>query len=158
MRTRARVVSLEGEIAIVEIQRVSACEGCHKAEEGKGCSVCSLMGASDRKLQARATNGVGAKVGDEVWIESATSRMMLYAVLVFLLPLFMAIVGFGIAFAFTKDFTWHLVGGACGFVLSFVFVFVYSRVVGKTRCDIDITEVVASDASPSEENDETVSA
>ena len=155
MRTKAKVISLDGEIAVVETQRVSACEGCHKAEEGKGCSVCTLMGASDRALQAKASNRVGARVGDTVWIESATSRMMFYAVLVFLLPLFMALVGFGVAFAVTENSTWHIIGGAIGFVLSFLFVFVYSRSVGKTRCDIEITEVISSMESQNENFKET---
>ena len=150
MRTKAKVISLNGELAVVETQRVSACEGCHKAEEGNGCSVCTLMGASDRALQAKAINRAGARVGDVVWIESATSRMMLYAALVFLLPLFMAVVGFGVAFAVTENSTWHLLGGAMGFVLSFIVVFLYSRLVGKTRCDIEITEVISSLESQNE--------
>ena len=111
MKTKAKVISLDGDFALVETERMSACEGCHKAEEGKGCSVCSLMGASDRKLQAKANNRVGARVGDAVWIESATSRMMLYAVMVFLLPLVMAGVGLLIAFAVTESTLWHAAGG-----------------------------------------------
>ena len=142
MKTKAKVVSLDGDFALVETERMSACEGCHKAEEGKGCSVCSLMGASDRKLQAKANNRVGAQVGDAVWIESATSRMMLYAVMVFLLPLVMAGMGLLISFAVTENTLWHALGAGIGFVLSFLFVFVYSRMVGNTRCDIDIVGVI----------------
>ena len=142
MKTKAKVVSLDGEFALVETERTSACEGCHKAEEGKGCSVCSLMGASDRKLQAKANNRVDAKIGDSVWIESATSRMMLYAAMVFLLPLVLAGAGLLISFAVTENTAWQVLGAGIGFVLSFVFVFVYSRMIGKARCDIDITGVI----------------
>ncbi len=152
MKTKAKVISLSGSIATVETERISACEGCHKAEEGKGCSVCTLMGASDRKLQARAKNSVNAEVGDLVWIESATSRMMLYAALVFLLPLVLAGVGIGIAFALTEDSMWYVIGGGIGFVLSFLFVFVYSRMVGKNRCDIEIVGIVRED-EPMEKKD-----
>ncbi|MBQ8441301.1 MAG: SoxR reducing system RseC family protein [Clostridia bacterium] len=152
MKTKAKVISLDGDFALVETERMSACEGCHKAEEGKGCSVCSLMGASDRKLQAKANNRVGARVGDAVWIESATSRMMLYAVMVFLLPLVMAGVGLLIAFAVTESTLWHAAGAGIGFVLSFLFVFVYSRMVGKTRCDIDIVGVVEKFPESDEKN------
>lgn len=152
MKTKAKVISLDGDFALVETERMSACEGCHKAEEGKGCSVCSLMGASDRKLQAKANNRVGARVGDVVWIESATSRMMLYAVMVFLLPLVMAGVGLLIAFAVTESTLWHAAGTGIGFVLSFLFVFVYSRMVGKTRCDIDIVGVVEESPESDEKN------
>ena len=74
MQTKATVISVDGLYATVEAERNSACDGCHKAEEG-GCSVCTLMG-SDRKIATRAINEIGAKVGDRVVIESHDGRML----------------------------------------------------------------------------------
>ena len=34
----ATVIATDGQIATVEVERTSACEGCHKNEDGKGCS------------------------------------------------------------------------------------------------------------------------
>ena len=54
MQTKATVVEVNEQYAVVETERTSACDGCHKAAEG-GCSVCSLM-SSDRKIRTKAEN------------------------------------------------------------------------------------------------------
>jgi positive regulator of sigma E activity len=156
MKTKAKVVSLMGEIAEVESARTSACEGCHKAQEENGCSVCSLMGAN-RMIRAKAKNTVGAQLGDDVWIESNTSRMLWYAALVFLLPILLTLIGFGIAALFTASLGLRVAGGAVGFVISFVAVIIYSKAVEKTRCDIEITGVIASASDPDEKKEEPIS-
>ena len=92
MKTVATVIATDGRIATVETERTSACEGCHKNADGKSCSVCSLVGG-ERKFTARAYNEIGAKVGDRVMIESRTERVIWYAVLVFVLPLLVALLG-----------------------------------------------------------------
>ena len=90
MKTKAIVTAVDGRFATVETTRTSACEGCHKASEGEGCSVCSLMGG-EQKLSSKAYNPVGAKVGDTVMVESSSARMLWYAALVFLVPILFAI-------------------------------------------------------------------
>ena len=80
MKVKAKVISTDGIFALVESERLSACDGCHKHAEG--CSVCSLMG-SNKKITSRAKNNIGASVGDEVEIETETKTVLFYAVLVF---------------------------------------------------------------------------
>ncbi len=140
MQTKARVTMVEGKFATVEVQRTSACEGCHKAADG-GCSVCSMLG-SDRKMAARAHNTAGAAVGDLVMIESKTSRMLWYALLVFILPIVLCIAGWFIASAITESQGLRVLGAAIGFVATFIGVFVYSKIIQKKSCDIEITEIV----------------
>ncbi len=140
MQTKARVTAIDGNFATVEVQRTSACEGCHKATDG-GCSVCSMLG-SDRKMSARARNTAGAAVGDLVLIESKTSRMLWYALLVFVLPIVLCIVGWFVASLLTESQGLRLLGAAIGFFATFVGVFIYSRVLQKKTCDIEITEIV----------------
>lgn len=140
MQTKARVTAIDGKYATVEVQRTSACEGCHKATDG-GCSVCSMLG-SDRKMAARARNTVGAAVGDIVMIESKTSRMLWYALLVFILPIVLCIAGWFIASAITESQGLRVLGAAIGFVATFIGVFVYSKIIQKKSCDIEITEIV----------------
>ena len=141
MRTEATVILTDGRSAVVETQRISACEGCHKSEDGKGCSVCTLMGG-DRRFQAKAYNRAGAKAGDRVVIESRTDRMLWYAALVFLLPVVMALVFWGISVQITQSTTVQLLCALAGFVLAFAGLFVYSKVVQKKRFDIEITEII----------------
>lgn len=88
MTTEATVISVENKIAVVESERLSACEGCHNHTNG-GCSACTLLGGQ-RTIQTRAYDGVGVKVGDRVVIESSSRRMLLYAALIFLLPVVVA--------------------------------------------------------------------
>ncbi len=144
MKTVATVIELNGEIATVETERTSACEGCHKMVDGGSCSVCSLMG-SGRKLRSVAENRVGAKVGDRVTVETATSRVLFYAALVFVLPLLLAVGGWFLAGAFTDEMIWHGIGAGIGFVLTFVGLRIYSGAVGKRRTDAVITAIVSSE-------------
>ena len=141
MKTKAKVIATDHEFAIVEAERTSACEGCHKAADG-GCSVCTLMGG-DRRISARAINRVGACVGDTVSIESRTGRVIGYAVLVFLLPLLMALVGYGMTALLTDAIRWRAVGALVGLFCTFAGLFLYSRAVQKKRCDIEITEILS---------------
>lgn len=141
MRTEATVISLEGSAAVVETSRVSACEGCHKSENGEGCSVCTLMGGN-RQFRAKAENRVGAKVGDRVIIESRTGRMLWYAVLVFLLPIVLAIVFYVAATLLTDSTAWQIGCALFGFAATFAGLFLYSKSVQKTRLDIEITELI----------------
>lgn len=145
MQTKARVTAVNGQFATVEAQRTAACDGCHKAEDG-GCSVCSLMG-SDRKMSVRALNTAGASVGDTVLIESNTSRMLWYAVLVFLFPILLCIAGWFVTAAITEILLWQVVGAATAFVLAFLIVFLYSRHLQNKKCDVEITEILGKNES-----------
>ena len=141
MRTEATVVAIRDGRATVETQRLSACEGCHKATEGEGCSVCTLMGGN-RALRAEAENPIGARVGDRVLIESRTSRMLWYAALVFLCPIVLAIAAYVLASSLSLISLWQTLFPLFAFAGTFFGVFVYSKSVQKKRCDIVITEIV----------------
>ena len=140
MKTIATVIATDGRIATVEVERTSACEGCHKNADGKGCSVCSLVGG-ERKFSARAYNEIGAKVGDRVMIESRTERVIWYAVLVFVLPLLVALLGYAVAAVFSVSDACRIVCALVGFVGSFMGLWFYSGHVQKRRCDIVIAEI-----------------
>ena len=152
MKAIATVVEVHGRTATVETERTSACEGCHKKETGENCSVCSLMG-SGRKLRSKAENRVGAKVGDRVSVETATSRVLFYAALVFVLPLLLTAAGWFLAAAFTTETIWRILGAVAGFVLTFVGLRVYSGVVGRRRADAEITEILTPAGEPTGEDD-----
>ncbi len=139
MVTKATVVSVDGNIATVRAKRTSACEGCHKNAEG--CSVCSLMG-SGGEITAKAVNDVGAKVGDNVEIESDSKRVLFYGALVFLFPIVSMLLGYGISALITESNLWRCVISAVAVVLSLAVVFCYSRTVGKSTTDIKITRIL----------------
>ena len=145
MLTKATVLNTEGNVALVEVERSSACEGCHKNDTGEGCSVCTLTGGN-RKFSAKALNKVGAVKGDKVEITSSSSRVLFYSALVFLLPVVVGLVFYFMSRLIFDIELYHYLSLVCGFVLSFVFVWIYSKRVGEKRFDIEIVRVL----SPSE--------
>lgn len=140
MQTKAVVVAINKDFATVETERKSACEGCHKAEEG-GCSVCSLMGG-DQKIATQAHNSIGAKVGDVVIIESRTTRILWYGLLVFILPIVIALLAWGISSQFTDHAAIQTVAAFAGFAACLLGVALYSKRVLACRCDVEIIEIV----------------
>ena len=142
MKTTATVIEVNGKTATVETVRTAACEGCHKMADGGECSVCSLMG-SNRKLRAKADNSFGARPGDRVEVETATSRVLLYSALVFLLPVLVAALGWWIASLLTDSMPLMGLGALIGFGLSFVILRVISGVLQKKQCDVVITGIIS---------------
>ena len=141
MKTIATVIAVEGELATVETERTSACEGCHKKEDS-GCSVCSLMGGNGRKLVTRAENRAGARVGDRVTVESATGRILGYAAMVFLMPLLTCLLGGLLIAVLTDHGGLRVLGAAVGFGVWFpVLRLVSSRLQGK-KPDAVVTEIL----------------
>ena len=141
MITTAKVRSVDGAFATVEVARLSACEGCHKSDAG-GCSVCSLMGGSVKTTIARAKNSASASVGDLVRVESSSGRMLLYAALLFLLPLLFTGIGFAVSSALTENIVPRALSAACGFALALILALIYSKIVAKKRCDVEIIEIL----------------
>lgn len=144
MLTKAKVLSIDNNVAIVEVERKSACDGCHKNETGEGCSICSLTGGN-RKFSAKALNKIGAKVGDTVEITSASSRVLFYSMLVFILPVIIGIAFYFIAEALFHTELYNYLALVLGFVLSLGFVWIYSKTVSDKRCDIEIVRVISRD-------------
>ena len=88
MKQIGTVIETKNNIALVEVIRMSACEGCHKNAEG--CAVCSVVGGKKaHKLYAK--NEVNAKTGDRVELSASSSKMLFYAFAVFVLPVVSAI-------------------------------------------------------------------
>ena len=152
MKTIATVIAVDGELATVETERTSACEGCHKKEDG-GCSVCTLMGGNGRKLVTRAENRARARVGDRVTVESATGRILGYAAMVFLMPLVTCLAGGLLASALTAHGGLRVLGAALGFGAWFpVLRLISSRLQGK-RPDAVVTEILPMQQESAEAED-----
>ena len=141
MITTAKVVDTNGNIATVEAERKSACSGCHKNTDGSSCTACSLLGGN-KIIRATAKNVAGAKIGDEVEIESSSSKMMLYAFLIFILPLIVAVVAYVIAISLKQAEGIRLLCSAIGFVFAMIIDSLISKIIGKNTCDINIVKII----------------
>lgn len=90
LETRATVVRLDGDDALVETDHVSGCEQCN----GKGCSS-SRLGQlfCTRPRQFQVKNSINAKVGDDVVVAVAEGVVLRGIGLAYLLPLLLLLAG-----------------------------------------------------------------
>jgi sigma-E factor negative regulatory protein RseC len=68
--------------------RKEACGGCH--DHGGACSACP---AASGKIESRVINPVGARTGDTVCIELASTHLFAGAALFYLLPVALMVMG-----------------------------------------------------------------
>ncbi len=141
MRVKAKIIAVDGKYATVLCDRKSACEGCHKLADGGECSVCSLMG-SGQSMETRAYNAAEAAVGDTVEIETASSRVLGYAAMVFLLPIVTVILGYMLSGLWTDVAAWRYLFCAILLALTFVGIRLYSEKIQKKRTDVTVVAVV----------------
>lgn len=88
MKQTGTVIEVNGNTAKVECDKRSACDMCENAAHCvEKC----------KKVYATALNTLNAKEGDYVEIETETNRVLFNAFLVFILPIFLAVVTYFIA-------------------------------------------------------------
>ncbi len=132
------VRAVEGDFAMVEVSRKSACEGCHANKEGE-CSACVSFGG--KAVTSKALNALGAKVGDRVMLESASSTVLLYAAAVFLFPILLGIIGYFVGGLFGGSVPSY-VGAVLGFVLAFVIVWATLNKYAAKHTAVRITQIL----------------
>lgn len=109
MLEKGRVVSLQGDIAVVQFMRTSAC---------KNCGAC--LKAGDNEMAVEVANSLGAKVNDEVSVELPERNFFQAAILLYGIPLAALLIALFVASALTtSELTVIGVSVACA-VLSFV--------------------------------------
>ncbi len=74
-----RVIRTEGEVAVVEIPKAGACEGCSAS------GVCHSLGGSDLR-ELRAVNRIEANIGDQVEVVVQAKEALRAAMWVYLVP------------------------------------------------------------------------
>jgi positive regulator of sigma E activity len=79
IRKIGRIVRTDGELAVVEIPKAAACDGC--AASG----VCHSLGGSDLR-ELRAVNRIEADIGDQVEVVVQTRTALKAAAWVYLIP------------------------------------------------------------------------
>ena len=141
MQRKAEVISMEGKYAIIKSERSSMCDGCHKNTCGGTCAAGLIMG-NDRSMTAKARNDANASAGDTVEIETSDGKVLLYALSVFILPIFVCAVVYGISVHFFESEKIPMILAAIGFVLAFLIVGVFEKIHNKSEPDIVITKVL----------------
>lgn len=90
LETRAIIVQVEGQYALVQADQANGCEQCN----GKGCGSGKLSRLfCSKPRQFQVDNPINASVGDEVVISVAEGAVLRGVVLVYLLPLLLLVMG-----------------------------------------------------------------
>ena len=117
---RVREIFDDGTALVMHV-RESACSGdCHK---------CSGCGAAKETILLKAKNPIGARRGDLVKVESATSPVLKAAAVMYMLPMLLFFVGY-----FLGDHFWQrgALVGCLAFAGSIALAVVYDRKISKT--------------------------
>ena len=123
MEQQAQVIrELNESTVLVAVKRKSACSGdCHK---------CAGCGAAKETVEITARNPIGASPGDLVVIRSASGPVLAAAAVLYLLPLVLFFLGYGLMAA--GNFSGPL-GGLLGAALGIGIAFGYDRLVLKKK-------------------------
>ena len=146
MTQSGKVVSLEGDSAVVEILRDSACAGCSSAHSCIGCK---------KLVRVKALNAAGAATGDLVRVETPTPKVLFYAFCIFLLPLISAVAAYCIAVSFTEE-KFALLWALGGFIIPFVFVFFVVETRAKKQNNLIVTYIEKKGESDVDKLDDTI--
>lgn len=129
MQQTAQVIRvISAERAEVKVQRVSACASAHNCGS---CDHCSFMEHAPEVI-VEADNPYGAKVGDLVTVESATSNVLGAAVLVYIVPFILFFLGYSVGMGLGKGESLAIAFGCLGFAVGLVVAVVFDRY--RKRC------------------------
>ena len=109
--------------AEIFLERPSACGGnCHD------CGGCA--GDQKRVVIATAVNEIGARVGDQVYVEADTGKILLVIALVYLVPLALFLIGYAVGSVLQ---VLPVLLGGIGFVLGVLGAIAFNRRVEKEK-------------------------
>ena len=147
MRQKALVITTYESYAVVEVSRVSMCDGCSQQTCNKHtCSAGKLFG-TNKKITAIASNPIGAVAGESVWVETRESTLLITAALVFIMPILLS----GLFYWIGERIVHTQIAGYCsafiGFILAFVILSGIERYRKEKVPDIVITDILQNSLS-----------
>ena len=151
MTSKAKVISVDGNIAEIETNRISMCDGCRR----KSCSgTCSISGHMEKNgvMRARAVNEINASAGESVEVETSDRRVLFLAAFVFIMPIVAFILFYFAAIAFGFEETAAIIASAVGFALSFVAIGLFERMRAKSEPEVKIVKIINDESSDIQEN------
>ncbi|MBR0302658.1 MAG: SoxR reducing system RseC family protein [Clostridia bacterium] len=140
MKQKATVVSCDRDRVVVKVDRVSMCDGCHKAGCGDGCAIYKIFGQRT-DFSAEASNKAGAAVGDTVIVEASDRGVNLGAFFVFLLPIIIAAAVYLLT-SFIKDDNLRLLIAFSSFAPYFAVLVLTEKLRRKAGPRLTVTEIV----------------
>jgi len=135
MKKKAYVEETYGDTAVLKIKRECACQNKYS------CDV-KCFSLQEDTITVTVKNSIGAKTGDFVEVESKTSSILIYAAVVFLLPLIVGLSVYFIALKFMSgDIMPYLISGI-SFAVSIIFLYYFLNKIVKGREDFLISRIL----------------
>ncbi len=113
----ATVITADVKNATVRILKKSACENC---------GMCGFK-KKDTHLDLCLDNAIGAKVGDRVLLEMPTAFVLKAAAIVYLIPLFTAIIGLILTVLLHLKETFQFIACVAGLIIGAVIVAFFDK-------------------------------
>jgi sigma-E factor negative regulatory protein RseC len=110
---------IDSNYAEISVPRKSACG--HDCEE---CAGCGVTGAA---VLARASNPIGAHIGQKVVVQSDTNKMLGIVALVYLIPVVLFLAGYLITAFLTPSVAVQYSVAVAGFFIGIVAAILYDR-------------------------------
>lgn len=122
LETRAVVIGIDGQHALVQPDQTNGCKQCN----GKGCGAGKLAGLfCSKPRQFRVNNPIDASIGDEVIVTVAEGAVMRGIGLVYLIPLALLLLGATLGSIWAQQSgqsdSYAAVGALLGLTAGFVF-------------------------------------
>lgn len=133
MQSIATVIKADNKSAVVSVKRSAAC--------GESCQSCA-MPCRMRNTEAEVKNGIGAKEGDTVLIETPDSEVFRSAFLVYILPLLLFFAGYLISHYILNNGIISAVSGTALFAVSFIALHFYDK---KHKNNTKIIKIITGD-------------
>ena len=144
MRERATVLKTAGKIAVLQIEKSPACEGC---------KICAFKAGKSR-VKVRAYNRAGAAAGDRVIVQAEKDHRALASFIVYILPVLLAGAGVAVGALALSSELWAALLCLAGLVLGFASVFALDKILAKKRgFGMEVVEILHTEKENEEETD-----
>ena len=131
MVTRATVIKTVGDTAYVRAVRKSACEGCDGCTDKGSCHTEVMFSDDSGEYEIKAVNKICAKPGDVVEIQTCGNYVLLFAFVIFVLPVIVSVAAYFVAESWGFNINPTVVS-VVTFVISFsAFAFCANRLISK---------------------------
>ena len=141
MTQQGRVVEKDEHYVYVEVKQTTACDGCHRKD---GCENCASV------LRVKAHNDCEAQVGDTVKVETATGRVLIYALLVFIFPFAPAVAAYFLTRQVLDNEIIPIFAAVAALALFFLLLRLTVDKKSEKRCDRRASEIVDKDGVENE--------
>jgi sigma-E factor negative regulatory protein RseC len=135
MTNKAYVKEIINNKAVITIKRECACGG-------KDLCNTKCFTLQNDMIEMIINNEINAKTGDFVEVEDKTSAILIYAAVVFIMPVFIGLSLYFITQVFTKNIILPYVISGVGFILSVVFLYFFLNNIIKNKNDFKITKIL----------------